>query len=87
MLQIYGVDINMDPQVETEDKKHTPTAGSGGCIMTQDREEVAEQPYYNSYMLKTHKDTRYPFSSPIYACSAPLSQAENEVNLVGIKRG
>ena len=24
MLQISGVDINMDPQVETKDKKHTP---------------------------------------------------------------
>ena len=87
MLQISGVDINMDPQVETKDKKHTPTAGSGGCRITQDREEVAEQPYYDPYMLKTHKDPRYPCSSPRYACSAPLSQAENEMNLVGIKRG
>ena len=58
ILQISGVDINMDPQVETADKKHTPTAGSGGCSITQDREEVVEQPSYDPYMLKTHKDPR-----------------------------
>ena len=58
MSQISSGDNIVGPQVETLDKRQTPATRSGGCKITQQRVEIAEQTSYDPFMLKTDKNPR-----------------------------